>query len=134
VGAPVEVDGYRAVAFKTAGKVHLPSLNNNDVSLRYPGVVAGLAKLPDDTVIDGEAIALDAEGRPSFNILHNYGSSKAPVLYFVFDVMVLAGRDVRREPMEARRTCWKRKSCRSSVRTITPLTARAASIYVRRFQ
>src|SRR5687768_18608859 len=44
-----------------------------------------LAKLPDETVIDGEVIALDDDGRPSFNILQNYGSSKAPVLYFVFD-------------------------------------------------
>ena len=49
-------------------------------------------------MIDGEVIALDDDGRPSFNILQNYGSSKAPVLYFVFDVMVLAGRDEMREP------------------------------------
>ena len=59
-----------------------------------PDVVKGLAKLPDETVIDGEVIALDEDGRPSFNILQNYGASKAPVLYFVFDVMILAGRDV----------------------------------------
>ncbi len=39
------------------------------------------------------------EGRPSFNILQNHGSSKAPVLYFVFDVTVLAGRDVMQEPL-----------------------------------
>jgi ATP-dependent DNA ligase len=48
-------------------------------------------------------VALDENGRPSFNILQNYGASKAPVLYFVFDVMVLAGRDVMREPLVARR-------------------------------
>ena len=58
---------------------------------------------------------LDDDGRPSFNILQNYGSSKAPVLYFVFDVMVLAGRDVMREPLEIRRDLWRRRSCRSSV-------------------
>jgi hypothetical protein len=55
--------------------------------------VKGLAKLPDETVIDGGIIALDDDGRPSFNILQNYGSSTASVLYFVFDLMVLAGRD-----------------------------------------
>ena len=69
----------------------------------------GLAKLPDETVIDGEVIALDDDGRPSFNILQNYGSSKAPVLYFVFDVMVLAGRDVMREPLEMRRDLLEKK-------------------------
>jgi hypothetical protein len=45
--------------------------------------VKGLAKLPDETVIDGEVIALDDDGRPSFNILQNYGSSKAPVTRFM---------------------------------------------------
>jgi bifunctional non-homologous end joining protein LigD len=98
----LKFDGYRAIAFKTGGKVHLRSRNDNDFSIRYADVVKGLAKLPAETVIDGEVIALDDDGRPSFNILQNYGSSKAPVLYFVFDVMVLAGRDVMKEPLEAR--------------------------------
>src|ERR1700681_4918843 len=105
----LKFDGYRAVALKTGGKIHLRSRNDNDFSIRYPNVVRGLAKLPDETVIDGEVIALDEDGRPSFNILQNYGSSKAPVLYFVFDVMVLAGRDVMREPLEVRRELLEKK-------------------------
>ena len=64
----LKFDGYRAVAFKTGGKIHLRSRNDNDFSIRYPGVVKGLAKLPDETVIDGEVIALDDDGRPSFSI------------------------------------------------------------------
>ena len=58
---------------------------------RIRAVVHGLAKLPNDTVIDGEVVALDEDGRPSFNALQNYGSSTTPVVYFVFDVMVLGG-------------------------------------------
>ena len=46
-----------------------------------PGVVAALATLPDDTVIDGEIVALDQDGRPSFNALQNFGSASAPVVY-----------------------------------------------------
>lgn len=69
----------------------------------YSGVVKGLAKLPDDTVIDGEVIAVDEDGRPSFNILQSYGSSAAPVSYFVFDVMILRGQNVMRETLAARR-------------------------------
>ena len=62
----LKLDGYRAVAFKTGGKLHLRSRNDNDFSLRYPDVVKGLAKLPDETVIDGEVVALDEEaGRRS---------------------------------------------------------------------
>jgi hypothetical protein len=96
-------DGYRAVAFKTGGKVHLRSGNNNDFSARYPAIATALAKLPDETVIDGEIVALDETGRPSFNALQNYGSGGAPLLYYIFDVMILKGRDVMAEPMAARR-------------------------------
>ena len=105
----LKLDGYRAIAFKAGGTVHLRSRNDKDFSVRYPAVVKGLAKLPDDTVIDGEVIALDDDGRPSFSMLQNYGASEAPVLYFVFDVVVLAGRDVMREPLEARRELLEQK-------------------------
>ena len=114
----LKLDGYRAIAFKTGGTIHLRSRNDNDFSIRYSNVVKGLAKLPDETVIDGEVIALDDDGRPSFNILQNYGSSKAPVLYFVFDVMVLAGRDV-----DARTTRDAR--CAQGPRTLGSNGARA---------
>mgnify|MGYP001765032313 CR=1 FL=1 len=63
----LKLDGYRAIAFKRGGVVHLRSRNDNDFSARYPGVVKGLAKMPDNTVIDGEVIAFDDDGRPSFN-------------------------------------------------------------------
>ena len=76
----LKLDGYRAIAFKTRGRVHLRSRNDNDFSIRYPAIVEGLAKLPNETVIDGEVIALDEDGRPSFSVLQNYGSSKAPVV------------------------------------------------------
>ena len=72
----LKFDGYRAVAFKTGGKIHLRSRNDNDLGSRCSDVVKGLAKLPDETVIDGEVIALDVEGRPAFNILQNYGASR----------------------------------------------------------
>jgi bifunctional non-homologous end joining protein LigD len=75
-----KVDGYRAIAFKRNGALHLRSRNDNDFSLRYPGVMQGLATLPDETVIDGEVVAFDSEGKPSFNALQNYGSAPAPVV------------------------------------------------------
>ena len=105
----LKLDGYRAIAFKHNGVVNLRSRNNNDFSARYPGVVKGLAKMPDNTVIDGEVIAFDDDGRPSFNALQNFGSAAAPVVYYVFDVMMLNGRDVMREPLERRRELLEKR-------------------------
>jgi bifunctional non-homologous end joining protein LigD len=59
--------------------------------------------LPDETVIDGEVVALDESGKPSFNTLQNYGSAGAPLHFYVFDVLILAGRDVTVEPLCKRR-------------------------------
>ena len=99
----LKLDGYRAVAFRTGGTVHLRSRKDNDFSVRYPAVVQGLAKLPNETVIDGEIVALDSDGRPSVTLLQNYGSEEIPIVYFVFDVMVLAGLNVMGEPLTVRR-------------------------------
>src|SRR5687768_16994806 len=61
----LKLDGYRAIAFKSKGEVHLRSRNDNDFNLRYPAVVKALSNRPENTVIDGEIVALDQEGRPS---------------------------------------------------------------------
>src|ERR1700688_2307033 len=104
----LKLDGYRALGINSAGRVQLRSRNDKDFSVRYPAIVRALAPLPSETVIDGEVIALDESGRPSFNILQNYGSSKAPILYYVFDVLVLAGRDVMGMPLSTRRDLLER--------------------------
>ena len=105
----LKLDGYRAIAYKTKGKLYLRSRNDNDFSVRYPAVLSGLQGLPDDTVIDGEVVAFDEEGRPSFNVLQNYGSSPAPVVFYAFDVMVLRGKDVTSEPLEKRQTLLEKQ-------------------------
>jgi bifunctional non-homologous end joining protein LigD len=104
----LKLDGYRAIAFKSGGRIALRSRNDHDFNSRYPRVVAGLARLPDETVVDGEIVALDEEGRPSFNALQNYGGGPTPIVYFVFDVMMLRGRDVKGEPFHARRALLER--------------------------
>ena len=105
----LKLDGYRAIAFKRNGDVRLRSRNDHDFNGRYPAVVKALGNLPDNTVIDGEIVAFDEEGRPSFNALQNYGSAAAPVVYYVFDVVVLSGIDLRREPLQMRRERLEKK-------------------------
>jgi ATP-dependent DNA ligase len=98
----VKLDGYRALAIKANGKVLLRSRNNKDFNAKYPGVVKALAALPDETVIDGEVVALDESGRPSFNLLQNAGTSRLAVVNYVFDVLVVAGKDVMAEWLSTR--------------------------------
>src|SRR5579862_1346774 len=99
----LKLDGYRALAIKKNGKVHLRSRNDNDFNTRYPSIVKALALMPDDTVIDGEVVALDGVGRPSFNTLQNFGSAGAPLHFFIFDLLILEGRDVMSECLTKRR-------------------------------
>ncbi len=98
----VKLDGFRALAIKAGGAVQLRSRNDHDFNRRYPEVVKALRALPDNTVVDGEVVALDDTGHPSFNALQNEGAG-AVVVYYVFDVLVLAGRDVMSEPLSGRR-------------------------------
>jgi bifunctional non-homologous end joining protein LigD len=99
----LKFDGYRALAIKTGGRLQLRSRNDKDFGTRYPGILKALAPMPDETVIDGEVVALDPEGRPSFNLLQNYGSVRAPLHFFVFDILILKGEDVMNEPLVKRR-------------------------------
>ena len=99
----LKFDGYRALAIKDGGKVRLRSRNDKDFNGRYPAIVKALAAMPDATVIDGEIVALDPNGKPSFSLLQNCGSASGSLHYFIFDVLILKGRDVMAETLVNRR-------------------------------
>jgi DNA ligase D-like protein (predicted ligase) len=99
----LKFDGYRALAIKSGGKVQLRSRNDNDFNARYPAIVKALAPLQDETVIDGEVVALGPAGNPSFNLLQNHGSSGAPLHFFIFDLLMLKGKDVMNKSLTERR-------------------------------
>ena len=80
------------LAIKTGGKVRLRSRNDKDFNSRFPVIANALAAMPDETVIEGEIVALDSAGRPSFSALQNYGAGDIPLVYYIFDVLILAGR------------------------------------------
>jgi DNA ligase D-like protein (predicted ligase) len=125
-----KLDGYRALAIKSNGKLLLRSRNNKDFNARYPAIVTALSLLPDETVIDGEVVALDAT-RPSFNLLQNAGSSKLVLVYYVFDVLVLAGRNVMAEPLSKRRDLLRQEilpKLSEPIRESAPLNARLSDV------
>ena len=87
--------------------------------------------MPDQTVIDGEVVALDQGGRPSFSALQNFGSAGATLVYYVFDLMVLRGHNVMAEPLDARRALLEAQVLpllREPVRYSPELRARMADL------
>ncbi|MGZ9005509.1 MAG: non-homologous end-joining DNA ligase [Burkholderiales bacterium] len=105
----LKLDGYRALAIKSEGTVQLRSRNDKDFTGRYPAIVLALDRLPDESVIDGEVVALDASGRPSFNTLQKLTPGGPPVFYYVFDVLVFAGRNLTGKPLDVRRSLLQTK-------------------------
>jgi DNA ligase D-like protein (predicted ligase) len=105
----IKFDGYRALGIKSAGSVRLMSRNGNDFSARFPSLAKALSKLPGDTVVDGEIVALDETGRPSFNVLQNYNRADTPLQFYVFDLLHLAGKNLRDRPLDDRRQLLRAK-------------------------
>src|SRR5438045_293697 len=84
----IKLDGYRAVAAKSDRGVRLFSRNNKSFDHQYPDIVEALSGLPDNTVVDGEIVALDESGRPKFNLLQNFRSEASRIHYLVFDLVL----------------------------------------------
>jgi bifunctional non-homologous end joining protein LigD len=100
----VKWDGYRAIAIKDQDKVILVSRNLRDVTSQYPAVAAAVASLRSlRATLDGEIVALDERGRPSFQALQHRTRTSLQIVYFAFDLLNLEGRDVMRLPLAERR-------------------------------
>jgi len=111
----IKWDGYRALSFLNQGAVRLLSRNQNDMTAQFPE----LASLPDyvradSAVIDGEIVAVDEHGRPSFSLMQqrtrmshpgrrmtNRGG--VPILYYAFDLIYINGYDLRPVNLEERK-------------------------------
>lgn len=99
----IKFDGYRCVAVKIGGKVTLFSRNKKRLNPRFPGVAEALATVSGDFAMDGEIVALDEEGRPSFQLLQNSGSTLPPIYFYAFDLLNRDGEDLLRSTIEERR-------------------------------
>ncbi len=116
----VKWDGYRAVAFIEHGAVRLVSRNQNDLTAGY-GELHDLPSLVEaqTAVLDGEIVALDETGRSSFSLMQQRTGIRGggrrvaaqpgiPVLYYAFDLLYLDGYDLRRVPLEERKSLLQR--------------------------
>jgi bifunctional non-homologous end joining protein LigD len=101
----IKFDGYRALALKAGSEVQLVSRNRKSFTKNYPGLIASLKRLPaSSATIDGEIVALDASGKPSFQLLQSYAKSReTPLVYYAFDLLTFDGKDQRIRPLVERR-------------------------------
>jgi bifunctional non-homologous end joining protein LigD len=111
----VKWDGVRAIAYSQPGELRLESRNLNDISDSYPELFAMNATLGSHAVVlDGEIVAFDSAGRPSFEALQQrmHVGSRAqarklakdtPVTYVIFDLLWLNGHSLMRAPYSQRR-------------------------------
>ena len=94
-------DGYRILAYKEGKRVTLLSRNGKDRSESFGDVAKAIGTLSDTTLLlDGEAVAFDRRLVSRFQLLQQ---GEVPVVYAVFDCLYRAGRDLREEPLPARR-------------------------------
>jgi bifunctional non-homologous end joining protein LigD len=98
----VKWDGYRTLAAKSGQRVTLWSRNLKDATSNYPSIARGVAQVKiDNALLDGEIVALDENGRPSFQALHH--QSVHVLVYYVFDVLHAGGRSLLELPLDERR-------------------------------
>jgi bifunctional non-homologous end joining protein LigD len=113
----VKWDGIRAIGTWADGRMLLHARSGTDITARYPELTAdGAPFLPvADAIIDGEIVAFDAHGRPSFSMLQNRMHLtrpreierevvRTPIVYMVFDLLRLDGHDLSSMPLSQRRT------------------------------
>lgn len=67
----IKLDGYRAVAANLKGKVSLASRKRKSFRGQYPYIIEALSDLPENTIVDGDIVALDDVGRPNFSLLQH---------------------------------------------------------------
>ncbi|HUQ97904.1 MAG TPA: non-homologous end-joining DNA ligase [Gemmatimonadaceae bacterium] len=102
-------DGYRALGIKNGASVRILSRKGNDLSADYPTIRAALGAVDaKSAVLDGEIVAFDELGRPSFQHLHHRSAKPAAIRYFAFDLLHLDGKDLQAEPLTERRAALEK--------------------------
>jgi len=109
-----KLDGYRVLAFIKNNKISLRSRRGLELAKQFPGLASDLGKQGPSMILDGEIVAFDESGKPSFNALQNRfqlkterdiaaAENSTPVVFYAFDLLHFAGADLREAPYADRR-------------------------------
>jgi DNA ligase D-like protein (predicted ligase) len=104
----VKFDGYRCLAGRDTKGVTLWSRRENLFTKQFPHIAQACERLPPNTLVDGEIVALDESGRVSFNLLQHNRSKAQALVFYVFDVLIYRGRSVLQVPLYFRREVLRR--------------------------
>jgi bifunctional non-homologous end joining protein LigD len=116
----IKLDGYRLLAGTSVGKVQLVSRNGHDLAGTFPEVARAVESLPfSSVVLDGEVVAMDDKGRPSFQRLQQRGkltrapdvhrvAAEVPAVFFAFDLLGFEDLDLRPLPLTKRKDLLRR--------------------------
>ena len=99
----IKFDGYRCLVVKRGSEVTLFSRNEKLLNKRFPKIVTALGG---DFVLDGELVAFDPHGKPSFQLLQNNLSRALPVYFYAFDLLNRNGEYWSTCPLNAAANCW----------------------------
>ena len=116
----VKFDGYRCLAGRDTAGVTLWSRRGNDFTAQFPNIAKACEQLLPRTLIDGEIVAIDGNGRISFNILQHHRSQAQALLFYAFDVLIHRGINLINEPLS------KRREVLSDI--MKPLTRKASAV------
>ncbi|RZJ89937.1 MAG: DNA ligase D [Chryseobacterium sp.] len=101
----VKWDGYRALTFKNEKNTSLLSRNEKSFADKFYPVMDALEEWDDQMVVDGEVVAMDKDGLPSFNILQNWKSEEDGQLqYYIFDILWYKGKNLMGLPLTERKS------------------------------
>lgn len=99
----IKFDGYRCIAAHGTDGVHLWSRRGNPLTSQFATIAAACKKLPRGTVVDGEVVAIDAQGRMSFSLLQHHRDRAAALRYYLFDLLIYRGKSLIDRPLTERR-------------------------------
>jgi bifunctional non-homologous end joining protein LigD len=104
----VKFDGYRCLAGRDSTGVTLWSRRESLFTKQFPEIACACERLPPNTLVDGEIVALDKSGRVSFNLLQHHRSKAQALVFYAFDVLIYRGRSVLTVPLYFRREVLRR--------------------------
>ena len=100
----IKQDGYRAIGLIDGNSAMLYSMSGQDYSSEFRHIIFALRNLHQgNLVLDGEIVALDEQGRASFQELQNRRTTKRPIVYYLFDLLHRNGQDTLELSLEKRK-------------------------------
>ena len=118
----VKWDGYRVMLISEAGRSRLVSRNLKDLTRDYPDIAAAAAAVTKRPyIVDGEVVALDEHGRPSFQALQHRSVSRSGIVFYAFDLLHLGESSYRTKPLRERQRALARLKFAAPILRSAPL-------------